>query len=148
MVLKLGEVLPLLNVVDALLHDVVDGQKVSRKMPFKIKHRLLKAQGKFRKEAGPYEAERVALVREFGEPIEEGSDEMKVTKENEQAFYDKLSEVLATETELNLDYCMLTDEDIDAIEGDVNLSDQEIMIFQNFMVVGEGEAPVVTPSEK
>ena len=137
MKLKLGEVVPLLNVMDALLHDNVDGKRVSRKMPFKVKHRLLKAEGKFKKEAEPYEVERIALVRELGEPIEEGSDAMKVSEEKEPEFYKRLSEILETETEMNLDFCMITDEDIDAIEGEVNLSDAEIMIFQTHMVKEE-----------
>ncbi len=149
MKLKLGEVLPLLNVVRALLHDDLDGKKVSRKMPFKIKHRLLKAEGKFKKEAGPYEEERVALVREFGEPIEGSEDgAMKVKEDSEKDFYAKLQEVLNTDIEMNLDFCKLTDDDIDAIEGEVNLADEEIVLFQKYMVIAEGEDIVKAPAEK
>ncbi len=144
MEMQMSEVLLIAQVTEALLKKVVDGQLVNRKMSFKTKSRLIKASDKLTKELGPYEIERVELIKKFGEPIEEGKEPLKVKEEHLKEFYEALGEILKTTTELNLDYCKLTDEDVEGIEGDdINLQEDAIRAFQKFMIIDPEAIPEI-----
>lgn len=130
------DVLLLAQVTEALLKKVQDGQLVNRKMSFRAKSRLIKAADKFQKELAPYEEERVALITKYGEPIEEGKEPLKVKDENLKVFYEELGKILETKTGLNLDYCKLTEQDIEGIEGDdIDLTDEQVRVFVKYMQV-------------
>lgn len=138
MEMQMREVLLLAQVTEALLKKVEDGKLVNRKMSFKTKSRLIKASDKLTKELKPYEVERVELIKKYGEPIEEGKEALKVKEENLKEFYEELAKVLDTMTELNLDYCKLSDADVDGIEGnDIDLPEDSIRTFAKYMQVEE-----------
>ncbi len=138
MEMLMKEVLLLAQVTEALLKKVEGNQLISRKMSFKTKSRLIKASDKFTKELGPYEAERVDLIKKYGEPIEEGKEPLKVKEEHLEDFYKDLGKILETITEINLDYCKLSDSDIDGIEGDdIDLTEDQVRVFVKYMQVEE-----------
>ena len=144
--ITIGEVLSLSQSVDALLY--VRGeqnQRTARRMPFKVKHKLIKAMDKFKVDVEPYEKERIELVKKYGEPIEEGKEPMKVSDDKLEDFYKELSETLQTLTEVNLKYCKLSDADIDAIEGDdIDMPEEIIRVFQKYMIIDPEEVPTIS----
>jgi len=140
MEIQMKDVLLLSTVTDALLKKVENGRVVNRKMNFRVKSRLIKASDKLLKELGPYESERVDLVKKYGEPVEDGNEALKVKEEDLPKFYEELGAILDTKTEINFDFCLLTEEDIDGIEGDVDVQEEGIRAFNKYMMVPEKDA--------
>ena len=133
----MSEVLLLASAVEALMKTTTeDGKQISRKMSFRTKSRLVKAYDKISRELVPYESTRVDLIKRLGVPIKEGEEPLQVPEKSLKKFYEELGKALETKTEINLDYCKLTDEDIEGIEGnDIELQDEAIRTFVKYMQV-------------
>lgn len=133
MKIAMGEVLLLSEIVEKLLY--VNGSQ--RKMPFKVRLKLVKAFDKLKKELSlGYEDERKSLIMEFGEEFEDenGNKNHRVKEDNLTEFYKKMSEVLATETELDIESSVITSKELDIIEGDVEVEDAAILAFEKYLM--------------
>lgn len=129
--MKIGHVLVGVEAVNAVLYD--EGKE--RKLPFKVKYKLIKMKEVLANELAVYEAERVKLVEEFGSEVEvDGEKTFKV--EGEEAlkkFYKKLQEVLDTDVEANIP--ILTRKDLEPIEDiDIDITEEQMMVLLKYLV--------------
>lgn len=122
MKMKLGNALVASAGIDAILMDA--GKP--RKMSFRVRARLSRINDILKKELDLYEAERVRLVKEFGEETEkDGEKVINVLDANLEDFYKELEKVLATE--LDVTYKKVTPEEFKDIEElDIDITDAQL----------------------
>lgn len=122
MKMKLGNALVASAGIDAILMDAGN----PRKMSFRVRARLSRINDILKKELDVYEAERVRLVKEFGEEVEkDGEKVINVLDANLEDFYKELEKVLATE--LDVVYKKVTPEEFKDIEElNIDITDAQL----------------------
>lgn len=131
--MTLGNAVSSLQAIEAILYDK-DGE---RKLPFKLRYKLIRIKDALAKEADLYEKERVDLITKMGEEVEENGQKVtKVVGENTKEFYKLLADVLNTEIEVS--YNKLTEEDLAPIENlEIEMPEALIGSFMKHIMTSE-----------
>ena len=132
MEMSIGQVVASIQAINAILRD----ESGERKLPFRIKHRLVVMKNAFTADFDLYEKHRTELVQQHGDEIELENGEKTIEvrdPEKLKSFYKDIEDVLTTTVQH--DFQKLTKEDLIAIEDiDLDITELQIHAFFKYLV--------------
>lgn len=125
--IKIAYCLTLYDALNSILFEDSGDSKipVERKIPFKTKYKIQKNLNMLAKDYVYYENEKNRLIKEYGE---ETDGRIVVKPENVETYKQEISKILSLEVQR--DFLKLTDEEIEAINDDIDIdcAGMEILI--------------------
>lgn len=134
MKMTLDEALVVLDAVKSVYYEKgEDGSQKERVIPFGLKYRLIKIKDAFEKDTALFATEREALIRKYGEEVEqEGQQVLKVKDDELQNFLKEINDILLTEVEI--DYPKLTLQDVEKLEEkEIELSEIHLKMLGKYV---------------